>query len=1224
MKQNLTGSQRDALSYDKHIAVTANAGSGKTFVLAQRLRKILSENNRASLKDIAIITFTEKAAAELYKKIGDMLDEQILASDNPEEKERFTNSRKQLVSAEISTIDSFCSSILREFPVEAEVDAGFVIIDEYRSKKLMEDSFKKFMHLHESSDEVKSLLRIVKGNDNLFEAFRDINFQRAAFDKLRGNLYTGEPEEILQKLKMVFEKKGQAVLISVIKRVVLILKDVNEIAPINKHGLKEKISGLLTSINGNPSGKEEIVKAVSRVEQILELGYTETGSPRKGPYLKNWEESFSVDDFAVLSEFKAVKDLLANANDEELQSSIQFSLTAAGVFDLYMKIYEDKKREIGGLDFSDLGIKVRELLRVDYVKSSLAKRFSYIMIDEYQDTNDMQYDIFIPMLRELQVGNLFIVGDEKQSIYMFRNADLEVFNRTKDLIIRKGSVDSDIVLKESFRMSPLLGLFANKVFEVRFGNPDTLYNESTHSEIICAKQDEVETSITFLLAQHPDAHSEETETPVDDAKKDPLLNGVARSGYITENDLIARKILELKKQFNLEWKDFAILARKNATVGAFSRLFPEYKIPFLLFGGGNFYESAIVLDISSYLDFLNDKSNDSALAALLKSPFFLFDDNMLFSISAAEGFSFYDKLVHFSIENTAAQRAVSILSKNQVAALYAGVSELITSIFEDTFYYSIAASRVEGEQILADIQKVISYALKFERDGYSNLYDFATFIRAAITAGQAESNAAIASGTDAVQVMTIHKSKGLQFKVVFLVDANSAITAHPISETKIYVDKDMGILAKLPVENNYFSEYKKGPVTALYEFIRNKKELAESTRVLYVALTRACDHLIISGTLSKKDGVTSSGFLKKILSVFNFELAENSEHIPLVGNILCLNSDDAGEPYIRRTITYPIPIVRQMDYLPEEEPVAGSTTPDFDINLERIPEVREIYYITATGFARYKNCALQYHLFHNLKMHKYIESLDKNTGGSLREENNEEVNIPERSDAAMQLKLKELSLATTRGSIMHKLLESAPASANVLATAKNIAAEMLGMVPDDQVDARLKTTVQLYNKFTKSNFYLEIPSGEEVYSEFNVSELIDDRILLQGVIDRIIFSGDTIHVYDWKTNRLTKDGFDSLTAYYQNQLLIYACIIANMFPGYPKVYYTVAYVNAPEKSVRKELTTADRAGFANDIKQMITDIETKNYSKNLNNCTGCMFVNKAGECVVNTKPLSSQ
>ncbi len=1206
MEPKFTESQQNALSYDKHIAVTANAGSGKTFVLAQRLRKILSENSHVSLNEIAIITFTEKAAAELYKKIGEMLDAQISSSDNLEEKERFSKLRKQLVSAEISTIDSFCSSILREFPVEAGVDAGFVIIDEYRAKKLMEDSFKKFMQANESADNVKTLLRIFKGNNNLFQAFRDVNSQRAAIDKLRGNLYAGTDDEIIEKLKTVYETKARAVLLSIVGQAVLLLREVNANAPRNKNGIKDKIAEILSAVV-EPIGSDRIEKTVSSILQILELGFTAgERTPKKASYLKVWEEHFNLGDFACLTEFMTVKDLLADSIDEELPYSVKFSLTVLNAFYEYMNIYEEKKREIGGLDFSDLGIKVRELLRVDYVKTSLAQRFSYIMIDEYQDTNDMQYDIFIPLLQELQRGNLFIVGDEKQSIYMFRNADLEVFNKTKNLIIERGSADSDIVLKESFRMSALLGLFANKVFEVQFSSPDPLYNESSHSEIICAKQEEAESSITILLAEHPDALSAESGTPLTES--------------ITEYDLIARKILELKKQYNFEWKDFAILAQKNATLGTFSQLFPKYRIPFLIFGGGNFYESAVVLDISSYLDFLNDKSNDTALASVLKSPFFMFDDNMLFSISAAEGYSFFEKLCNYSLENAAAQKAVSLLSKYQAAAIYSGVSELITDIFEDTYYYSIAASRIEGEQILADIRKVISYALRFERDGYSNLYDIAAFLRDAISAGQAESNAVTPSGTDAVQIMTIHKSKGLQFKVVFLADANSAITSRSIIETKLYVDKDLGILAKLPVENDYFSEYKKGSLLALYEFIKNKKEQAESVRVLYVALTRACDHLVISGTLDKNGGITSSSFLKKILSAFDVSAVEGIEHIPIIGNIQCLDSSNAEEKYVQRTISYSILVVRNIECLPQEEAIPVNAGTAYTLNLDKINEIRQIYYITATGFARYKNCAMQYHLYHNLKMQKYIDLLGKDTRDSILEYDDEELIHPNHNDDdELRLKLKELSLGTTRGSIMHKLLESSPAQADARRVAKNIASEILEISHDAPIEAELESIVKLYNQFTASNFYRNLPAGKASYSEYSVSELIDNQILLQGVIDRIIFSGNTIHIYDWKTNRVTQDGFENLTAYYQNQLLIYACIIANMFPEYSAVYYTVAYITAPEKSATKELAPIDRVQFANDIKQMKTDIDTKNYAKDLKSCPNCMFVNKAGECIVEDK-----
>ena len=201
-------------------------------------------------------------------------------------------------------------------------------------------------------------------------------------------------------------------------------------------------------------------------------------------------------------------------------------------FNKALQLYTEKKHEAGYLDYEDILLFTQKVLENEEVRKSLSEKFKYIMIDEYQDTNELQYNIFLPILDYLKKGNLFVVGDEKQSIYMFRDAELEIFNKTKNEITESAGEESLLSLPDSFRMAQNLCLFINVLFKNLFAKPNSLFNEVTHSEVVCARDDNEKGNVEILLAESTDDEDEE----------------------IAEANLVTAKILKLKND-NLEIKN---------------------------------------------------------------------------------------------------------------------------------------------------------------------------------------------------------------------------------------------------------------------------------------------------------------------------------------------------------------------------------------------------------------------------------------------------------------------------------------------------------------------------------------------------------------------------------------------------------------------------------------------------------------------------------------------
>ncbi len=435
MGENITftNAQASALDFSRHIALTANAGSGKTFVLTQRLLSILvnSKDENISLKNIAAITFTKKAAAELYSKIAKALDEKIDSVTDEDEKKRFDGYRKSLLSAQITTIDSFCGNIVREFPVVANVDPDFSILDEYSSSQLFEDSLAKFHK--ENKDDVKLhyVLRILKGVTNFDDAMNEFRKSIESVEIIKQNIYSGRLEEISSNLASIQKEYLNHYAVKLLKDGILLLEHINNCAlalsSTNKYAavVKDNISRLKT-LSADNNNLDEILLIIN---DIRSSAYTIKFTPAD-KYYKKKEQSITESEFALLDELFTVSETLANSADM-FPELAKFGKYIMDLSEKVFEIYTTKKYEKGFLDFIDVVMLTKKILATEDAQKKLAERFKYIMIDEFQDTNQLQYDIFMPILDQLKKGNLFIVGDEKQSIYMFRNAELEVFTKTK-------------------------------------------------------------------------------------------------------------------------------------------------------------------------------------------------------------------------------------------------------------------------------------------------------------------------------------------------------------------------------------------------------------------------------------------------------------------------------------------------------------------------------------------------------------------------------------------------------------------------------------------------------------------------------------------------------------------------------------------------------------------------------------------------------------------------
>ncbi|MCW8849165.1 MAG: UvrD-helicase domain-containing protein, partial [Melioribacteraceae bacterium] len=816
---NLTEYQKAALAYNKHISLTANAGSGKTTVLAKRFVEILI-NEKISINNIVAITFTEKAAIELYSKIANELDQRIIHSEAANNF-KLEAIRRSLVSANISTIHSFCIDILKDYAPEVGIDANFSPIDSRTSEELLDQSIDEIIttNLISESTNVKSLIRIFSSKSQLVSKTKHLFNKRKTTEQLVNNFYNKNTDEISDYFSELFHRKFIDLFEENVNRLIINVEIINSIAGNIKTNDKQiEINRILNEIKPQNSVIDKFILLVELSKILL----TQKGEVVKKGYLptKLYEENITrIEEINNL--FNELASIEINENYEKLNLYLaSFGKNIAGFYKEINEKYTYKKLQKSYLDFEDLLLLTQKLLANSEIQNALSEKYKYIMIDEYQDTNETQYNIFMPILKNLTTGNLFVVGDEKQSIYMFREAEVALFYQTQKEVQEMDAPGSLLELPHSFRLAPNIAMFTNVLFRRLFENPNSEFNEVDYSDLVCAYPHQEKGKVELLIAKEDE---------------------------ISEAELVTRKILKIIDDPNNEYSfgDIAILCTKRKNFLELEQTFSEYRIPFNIVGGKGFFQQQIILDIYNYISFLINPQNDLALATILRAPYYGLSDVELTKIALKRGKSLFDKIKNEAKYNT----IVLMLMDHMHSAKILQTNELIRKINNDTGYWTYLASKQNGKQEIANLKKLIQKAISINEQGFHTLYDFVVYLKDAINNLDDEGQAELDVGENSIKIMTIHQAKGLEFNVVIIFKTNQKSFDESLKSKDIIVDKNFGILSKLPIENNYFEPYQQAPIIGIYNYIQKKKSNAELKRLLYVAITRAEQHLIISAAI---------------------------------------------------------------------------------------------------------------------------------------------------------------------------------------------------------------------------------------------------------------------------------------------------------------------------------------------------------------------------------------
>jgi ATP-dependent helicase/nuclease subunit A len=1115
-----------AHTLDRHLSVTAGPGAGKTFVLVERYLEILRAK-KASVENIVAITFTNRAANEMRQRVRDRIDG-LLRILPDQERHTWLRHKRTLEGAVITTIHGLCSRLLHEFPVEANIDPQFVLLDEHQAIMMLEAVVEAALAdaIHHGDG---IILQLAQGTGRaalaaaLGELHRKYRDQGLSLERIARMTAAAHASEI-DYFKALKELDAQMAQLLSASRLTPAAEKKRARAARDWPALRARLA--------QPPTEETIGGYTQAIEDFWEA------RPDKGrhPSIERIDELLWGDK--------------ANANDR-----LRGRLPAIG-FDLLAKKYtlaligllgdierrlDAEKQRLSVLDFDDLQLRTLNLLEDASVVRRISERYRYFLVDEFQDTNGLQRDL-LTRLALAGGANLFIVGDRKQSIYGFRGADVDVFTEMTASIEKSGGMQQPLRL--NFRsQKPLVNalnfLFA-RIFQRNTDVPTEALGELgyvDHELSIAEREAETDPPhVEFILG----VASEEEEA----ADNSPRYRRGNLSPHERDAQQVAARIKELTDDTGptFEYKSIAILLRAFTGVWSYESALRRAGIPYLTVQGKGFYQREEITDLIQLLRFLDNTTDELALAAVLRSPLAGISDNTLLALRCApwldeEGepgrlhrrnllrglrrhreISSVDEDEHTGLDRIAVWIAAMIDRRNRY-----GIADLLRYAVSSSEFLSIIAANFDGAQRVANVEKLFRLAEQFEKSGHL-IRDFVHYVEEFEAIGGREGEGQTDEAANVVRLMTIHQAKGLEFPVVIIPDLHREPNRR---EFLFILDRHRGMTVRVPdgrgrsVRGALFNQLSQ----------RNRwREDFESMRLLYVAATRARDRLIFSGAVDLKrlESLDKSelwaGWLWRAL-----DLAAHAQNGVL---------DLADDAQIEIRINRENPVDQPSPVAPRETAAGQDLDPEtFEETFPLLQPIRPhagavLRRFTVTQLINFQRCRRQY----------YFDRMLRTPGAEERAVWND----AEAAEPPANL------TATLKGAVIHRFCETfqpgEDVAARLTASFEEIVsqrqAEMIGRAFVIDEAASMRTLLPLAENYLRSDVFKrvshlhklngdnrQLPTGNQqldpgLWSELRF-RLRRPRGILTGTIDKLLLSstaaGEAIdaEIIDFKTNRFS-------------------------------------------------------------------------------------------------------
>jgi ATP-dependent helicase/nuclease subunit A len=819
---------------DVTLVVEAAAGTGKTSELVQRIVHVV-ESGAGKLSTVVAVTFTEKAAGEMKLRIRTELDRALSGAGAGLARERLTAALSELEAAKIGTIHALSADLLRAHPVEADVDPAFEVADTERARLFLRRAFDRFFLecVHAPPEGIRRVLARAALDDNT-EDPRAALFSAASKLVETRDFDTPYRRDPLERTALIAD----------------LMRKLESFAELGRHGGDKRdpltrafllLARRLRSVRGvSDDVREAFLRSLRRERDIWE---------RHGRGKMYAQKLIRAEVVAQLAAMRAELDVAVTALNADLAACLSRELAPV------IAAFEQQKVEHGALDFFDLLLRTRNLLRDDArVRAALQARFTHLFVDEFQDTDPVQAEILLLLAADRADvsdaflacpvrGKLFVVGDPKQSIYRFRRADVLLYERVKRHLLAHGA--QLITLSTSFRSLPAIQSVVNASFApLMSGDPGRGQASYVPLSPFRAARPEQPAVVALPVPEPYGFLGKVTKKAINGSLPDAVAAFLdwllTRSGYrVPEHgrdvQLAARHVCLLFKRFR---------SYDGDVTRDYVRALEARRIPHVLAGGRAFYAREEVIALCAVLRAIEWPDDALSVYATLRGPFVAFNDDALLHFRSSVG----------SLSPFAAMR-LAAAPEGEVQAQIAEVLKLLVSLHRARNRQPIATTigkflselRVHagvamwptGEQSLGNLYKLTSLARSYEsKRAATSFRGFIAWLEQNAEEAGAADATVVEESSDGVRIMTVHAAKGLEFPVVVLCDPTAPKRVEYASR---YVDPETKLWAQslCDVEPIELVEQR--------DAVREQDE-AEVVRLLYVATTRARELLVVPVT----------------------------------------------------------------------------------------------------------------------------------------------------------------------------------------------------------------------------------------------------------------------------------------------------------------------------------------------------------------------------------------
>ncbi len=876
MKIEFKKEQQDIIDASgKNLLVSASAGSGKTTVMIAKIVDMIIKK-KTSVDRILVLTYTNSAASEMKQKLTKALKEEVV--NNPE----FEEEIEKIEMSDISTIHSFCQKLIKKnFYAVKDLDLSFSLLSEHERTLLKARAMKKTITEFKSKDE-QSYLNLLEfyGNDRtdrkIFEIVYDLNsYLEATLDK----------EEFRKTLALtLYENKELAYDILNQALVQKVKSFINNFERLDK---KAKALGVEKSIENT----QDILLAlyqigsandyIKNINLLISFSFKNKQTQEGFEDLANeiGQEKTALTDWISKQKSKGLFD--KEENDKSFEQNKKIVKQFLFLEKEFEKNFKLLKKQKNSLDFADLERYAIDLTENKDIQSLLKQKYEYIFVDEFQDANSVQEKLLENLSRE---NNLFMVGDVKQSIYAFRRSNPDIFLKRQESF-ESGQSGQNKFLNLNFRSDENILGFVNLVFDKIMTAKTSGIDYKNTSRFMPFKKLETAENERVKVAFIKPKEKEEKQEP-------ETIFSVLESGQTEREEevskaefqafLVARDILKLKNSYLFEkdekrqvnFKDMTIIVRKRGNFfDAFCQKLVELGVPIYANSAKGIFEEPDSKKILALLKLVKNFYDDYSLTSVMNSFFgdFSFQDLADIRIKYKQEKYFYEAVLSYA-ENQSDELSnklknfIEFVNTFSLNVQTIGIYLALSKAFNQTDYKDKVLCLPQGNQRLASIEKFLQIFLNDQLN-----FNLGTFLEFALVADkEIKAPNFFAGDEDCVNITTIHSSKGLEYPIVFFVEADSDLTRSR-NNTELMINDTLGVGLKF-----YQQETEEKKSSVVYEAInlKNKKEdFAEKLRLLYVGLTRSVEYLYIYGELD----------LEKIKPFENdFEVLSSKTYIDLI------------------------------------------------------------------------------------------------------------------------------------------------------------------------------------------------------------------------------------------------------------------------------------------------------------------------------------------------------